>query len=783
MAEVTSRRWSRGVVILAAAIALWGIGPGAVAEAGPTPSSSGPTVAIGDHHFAAVRTDGTVWTWGLNRSGQLGLTTNYGTDALVTTPTRVPGIAGAVAVAAGADFTVVQLGDGTVWTFGANDAGQLGTVPAGVGVTSATPRPVVGLGRVVAIAAGRAFVAAVTDDGSVWGFGSNSRGQLGAPLPAHPADPNPVPRPIVGLDDVVRIAAGTEHVVALTARGTVSTLGLNADGQLGRSTNFRSYVPNPLPEVVAEAGRVVAVAAGGQHTTVIALDGAAWTFGRNAYGELGTADDLFWRRFEPRRVAALGRAAATAMGPFHTVVADTNGVVRGVGGRVQRYTTEPLVFPALDAVVGVAAGPASTLALRADGSLWHIPFPAVVPPPAPEEVLDGVLLPPPRLTLAPEFQGFSPVRLLETRPAATPTIDGRFSNGGSLPAGSVTELAVTGRADIPPAALAVVLNVTVTEPQSDGYVTVYPCDGPRPNASNLNFIAGETIPNAVVAKLSAAGTVCVFTTAATQMTIDASGIHPRGSPYLPLIPSRLLETRRAATPTVDGRFSNGGALDRDSVTKLTVAGRGGVPPGARAAVLNVTVTEPERDGYVTLYPCDSRQPNASHLNFTTGRTIANAVIVKLSVTGTVCVATTAGTQMTVDVNGVHPADSGFVPLSPLRVFETRPNATPTIDGRFSNGGALAAGSTTELPVTRRGDVPGGVEAVVLNVTVVDARDSGYVTVYPCDAPRPNASNLNFTRGRTIPNAVIARPSASGTVCLFTTASVDMLVDLNGYQPV
>jgi hypothetical protein len=72
--------------------------------------------------------------------------------------------------------------------------------------------------------------------------------------------------------------------------------------------------------------------------------------------------------------------------------------------------------------------------------------------------------------------------------------------------------------------------------------------------------------------------------------------------------------------------------------------------------------------------------------------------------------------------------------------------------------------------------------VVLNVTIVDAGGSGYATVYPCDAPRPNASNLNFLAGQTIPSAVIARPSGSGAVCLFTTASVDMLVDVNGYQP-
>ncbi len=750
----------------------------------PGVSATGPTMAIGDHHSVVIRTDGTVWTWGLNRSGQLGVPTNYGTDIIATSPAPVPGLTTAVAVAAGADFTVVLLADGTVRTFGANQAGQLGTTPAGPEQSRSIPQQPSALTGVVAIAAGQAFTVAVTDDGAVWGFGSNSRGQLGEPLPVKSDDPNPAPRPIFGLDQIVRVAAGTEHVVALTNRGVVWTLGLNTDGQLGRTTSYLAYAPNPVPAPVREAGKVVAVAASGQHSAVLNIDGAAWTFGRNSYGELGTAVDLFWRRASPQRVAALGHGVALATGPTSTVVADGDGVVRGVGGRVLRYTTEPLIFPALGGIAAVTAGPSSTLVLGADGSLAQVPFPSVVPPSVPQGLLNDVLLPAPPLQFQVDldYQGFSPIRLLETRLGAVPTIDGRFSNIGPLVAHSVTELAITARAGIPDGSRAVVLNVTVTGAQSSGYITVFPCDSGRPNASNLNFLVGDTVPNAVVAKLSAAGTICVFTSASTDLIVDASGVYPTGSMYIPLTPARLLETRSGATPTIDRRFSNEGSLAADSTTELVIAGRGEVPVDAAAAVFNVTVIDAAAGGYTTVFPCDAGRPNASHLNFAARQTIANTVIVKLSAVGSVCVYTSAATHMLIDANGASPAGSSYVPLAPRRVFETRGGATPTIDGRFSNGGALAAGTTTELQLTGRADVPTGAAAVVLNVTVVGAKDAGYVTVYPCDSARPNASNLNFVSGQTIPNAVIVRPSVTGAVCLFTTAPVDMLVDVNGYQP-
>jgi subtilisin family serine protease len=213
---------------------------------------------------------------------------------------------------------------------------------------------------------------------------------------------------------------------------------------------------------------------------------------------------------------------------------------------------------------------------------------------------------------------------------------------GGPAAGSVTTVKVTGRGGVPAGAEAVVLNVTVTEPQGNGFVTVYPCDTARdPNTSNLNYTAGQTVPNLVVVKPSAAGTVCLYTQSAAHLIVDVNGYLAAGSAFGPIPPARLLDSR-----------SSLGMRSAGTVTTVQVAGQGGVPAGATSAVLNVTVTEPQGNGFVTVYPCDAdRDPNTSNLNYTAGQTVPNAVFVKLSGAGTVCLFTSNSVQMVVDVNG------------------------------------------------------------------------------------------------------------------------------------
>src|SRR5215468_7499998 len=128
-----------------------------------------------------------------------------------------------------------------------------------------------------------------------------------------------------------------------------------------------------------------------------------------------------------------------------------------------------------------------------------------------------------------------------------------------------------------------------------GFVTVWPCGEPRPLASNLNFTAGQNIPNNVIVKIGAGGKVCLFTLTATHLIADLNGFFPAGATFTPTSPARLLDSRPGSV-TVDGGGAGLGVRPAGSTTQLQVAGRAGVPADAASAVLNVTVTEPEAAG-------------------------------------------------------------------------------------------------------------------------------------------------------------------------------------------
>jgi hypothetical protein len=209
-----------------------------------------------------------------------------------------------------------------------------------------------------------------------------------------------------------------------------------------------------------------------------------------------------------------------------------------------------------------------------------------------------------------------------------------------------------------------------------------------------------------------------------------------------------------------------------------VAGVAGVPVGAAAVALNVTATGAEGDGWAAVFPCGTPTPTASNLNVGRGQTVANLVVAKVGGDGTVCVLTSVATHLVVDLGGWLSSSATYGPLNPARLLDSRPGA-PTIDGAASGAGLRPAGSVTELVVTGRGGVPSDAAAVALNVTVTEAQADGYVTVFPCEAALPGASNLNFRRGQTVPNLVIAKVGTGGRVCLFTSAATQILADVNG----
>ncbi len=321
--------------------------------------------------------------------------------------------------------------------------------------------------------------------------------------------------------------------------------------------------------------------------------------------------------------------------------------------------------------------------------------------------------------------------------------------------------------------------MTVTEPVGPGNVTVYPCGQSVPLASNLNFVPGQTVPNAVVAKVGASGKVCFNSTMATHLVVDVAGYFPTLTAFVPLsAPKRLADTRPGES-TVDGQFAGGGKLKAGVPLQLKVAGRAGVPSDAASVVLNVTVTNPVAPGNVTVYPCGQSVPLASNLNFVPGQTVPNAVVAKVGASGKVCINSIVATDLVVDVAGYFPTLTAFVPLSaPKRLADTRPGES-TVDGQFAGGGKLKAGVPLQLNVAGRAGVPSDAASVVLNVTVTEPVGPGNVTVYPCGQSVPLASNLNFVAGQTVPNAVVAKVGAGGKVCFNSTMATHLVVDVAG----
>ena len=127
-------------------------------------------------------------------------------------------------------------------------------------------------------------------------------------------------------------------------------------------------------------------------------------------------------------------------------------------------------------------------------------------------------------------------------------------------------------------------------------------------------------------------------------------------------------------------------------------------------------------------------------------------------------------------------NGNYVVTSPYwDLADTRPTGV-TVDGSFAAGGARTAGSTFELTVPGRGGVLADAKTVSLNITAVDPTSDGYATVFPCGSTRPNASNLNYTGGHNRANAVITKLGTDGKVCIFVSAAMHLIVDVNGLFP-
>lgn len=210
------------------------------------------------------------------------------------------------------------------------------------------------------------------------------------------------------------------------------------------------------------------------------------------------------------------------------------------------------------------------------------------------------------------------------------------------------------RLRIPQTAQAAALTLTVTDPKGAGFVTLWPCDQPRPESSLINFVRGQTVANSVVVPVPADRRLCGFASTPTQVLVDLEGLFIGG--YTAVGPTRVL----------DSRVGLGGYQGRRTTMRLAV--RTAVPE-AKAVVMNLTTVNPVASGSMVVWPCDQARPTTPSLEYRAGQTVANSIVMPLGLTGELCIRGTAATHLLIDVAGGVIGD--FTPVGPTRFADTQ----------------------------------------------------------------------------------------------------------------
>ena len=323
-------------------------------------------IAGGLYHNLMLRTDGSVWSWGNGESGQLGngemLSYSHPVRVLIDIPISQ--------IAAGQRHSLILGVNRQVYGFGSNKYGQINkNDPI---IKQLTPIPIPNLSDILLIADGGNHSLALKADNSVLARGKNDFGQCGKP-PTHNKKQLPT---IVdtGLKKIIGLAAGDHHSLALLEDGIVIAWGANIHGQLGNGT-WINYSSDPVK--VENLTKIVSIAAGGEHSIALRSDGTVWTWGRNHACQLGNGQKLDQNL--PAQVLGLPKIISIeGEGPF-TILLDVDHNLWGFGcNRYGQIGTDckskikelPVKIDTLQYIVSFTTGHFHTIALDQNGLVW-----------------------------------------------------------------------------------------------------------------------------------------------------------------------------------------------------------------------------------------------------------------------------------------------------------------------------------------------------------------------------------------------------------------------------